>query len=294
MEVFVVDGESEDKTREIVKRYEEKHPFIKLLRNEKKYTPFGLNIGIKNSKGEIIMRFDAHATYQNDYISKCVKYLNDYKADNVGGVAKATPSKNTLIAKAIALVLSHFFGAGSSAFRTGAKDVKEADTVFGGCYKREVFDRIGLYNENLIRSQDMEFNLRLKKAGGKIILVPSIVSSYYPKSNLRDFFLHNVKDGIWAVYPLKFNVPFRLRHYIPLFFVLSLIILPILSLYLYLFMKLFFFIIFFYLFSNIFLSFTIAFKENNALLFLVLPLVFLVRHIGYGLGSFFGLFKILM
>ena len=276
LEVLVIDGMSEDKTKEIIEKYANQYSFIKLLENSKKFTPFGLNIGVKEAKGEIILRMDAHASYEKDYISKCVKYLNEFNADNVGGILKTLPAENTISAEAIALSLSHPFGVGTSYFRLGAKEPREVDTVFGGCYKREVFEKIGLFNENLKRSQDIEFNLRLKRAGGKILLVPDIISYYYPKSNLEDFFLHNFEDGTWAVLPLKFvKTPLKLRHYIPLIFVLTL---P-LSIWPYIPISLFF-------------SAQIAFCEKDLRLFFVMPLVFATRHFGYGLGSIFGLIKL--
>ena len=276
LEVLVIDGMSEDKTEEIVAKYASKYSFIKLLDNSKKFTPFGLNVGVKEAKGEIILRMDAHASYEKDYISKCVKYLNEFNADNVGGILKTLPAENTISAEAIALSLSHPFGVGTSYFRLGAKEPREVDTVFGGCYKREVFEKIGLFNENLKRSQDIEFNLRLKRTGGKILLVPDIISYYYPKSNLEDFFLHNFEDGTWAVLPLKFvKTPLKLRHYIPLIFVLTL---P-LSIWPYIPISLFF-------------SAQIAFCEKDLRLFFVMPLVFATRHFGYGLGSIFGLIKL--
>ncbi|MDI6602619.1 MAG: glycosyltransferase family 2 protein [Patescibacteria group bacterium] len=277
LEVLVIDGNSEDGTREIIRDFSSKHSFIKLLENLKKFTPFGLNIGIKNSRGEVIVRMDAHASYEKDYVSKCVKYLQEYNADNVGGVIKTLPAKNTLMAKAIANCLSHPFGAASD-FRMGAAQPKETDTVFGGCYKREVFEKIGLFNENLLRSQDMEFNLRLKKAGGKILLAPDIVAYYYPQSNLFNFFKHNFEDGVWAILPLKFvKIPFKLRHYIPLIFVLTL---P-LSIWPYILISLFF-------------SLQIAFRERDFRLFFIMPLTFFCRHFGYGLGSIWGLVKIIL
>ena len=278
MEILVIDGMSEDKTREIVKEYSKKYSFIKLLENPQKFTPFALNIGIKEARGDYIVRMDAHAGYEIDYISKCVKYLQEYDADNVGGAMKTLAREKTLAAKAIALCLSHPFGVGGSQFRQGIAKPKWVDTVFGGCYKKEVFDKVGLFNEDLIRSQDIEFNLRLKKAGGKILLHPEIISYYYPKSNLNDFFMHNIKDGIWTTLPLKFvKIPLKLRHYIPLIFILTL---P-LSIWPYIFLSLFF-------------SAQIAFREKDFRLFFVTPLVFGVRHIGYGLGSVIGLIKIFL
>lgn len=281
MEVLVIDGMSEDRTREIISNLKSQisNPPIRLIDNLKKFTNFALNLGIKEAKGEILMLIGAHAGYEKDYVSKCVRCLKEYDADNVGGVMKTLPSENTLFAKAIAFSLSCPFGAGNAYYKSGySGQPKWVDTVFGGCYKREVFEKIGLFNENLVRSQDMEFNLRLKKAGGKILLVPNIVSYYYPKSNLKDFFLHNFEDGVWAIYPLKFvKAPLRLRHYIPLFFVLTL---P-LSIWPYILVSLFF-------------SFKITLIKKDVRLFFVMPLVFSVRHFGYGLGSVWGLIKLII
>jgi len=277
LEVLVVDGMSEDKTRDIVKSYIKTYPFIKLLNNFRKIKAVALNIGIKSLRGDYILIIDAHSACQKDYISKCIYYSKSYKADNVGGVIKTVPGENTLIAKAIAFCLSSFFGVGDSYFRTGSGGPRWVDTVFGGCYKREVFERMGLFNENLIRSQDMEFNLRLKRAGGKILLMPDIVSHYYSKSNLKDFFLHNIKDGIWAILPLKFTkIPLKLRHYIPLIFILTL---PI-SIWLYIPVSLYF-------------SFKIAFQQKDWRYSFIMPIVFGTRYIGYGVGSVWGAIKLL-
>lgn len=277
MEVLVIDGASEDRTKEMVESWKLKIENLKLLNNSQKFTPFGLNIGIKNSKGKIIIRMDAHADYEKDYISKCVKYLKEYNADNVGGIIKTLPAEETLTAKAIAFCLSHFFGS-ASVFRLGTNKPQEVDTVFGGCYKKEVFDKIGLFNENLIRSQDLEFNLRLKKAGGKIMLFPDIVAYYYPQSNFKNFFKHNFEDGVWAIYPLKFvEMSFGLRHYIPLIFILTLpfSILP-------------------YLLLSLFFSVQIAVREVDIRYLFLMPIAFFCRHFGYGLGSFLGLIKLLL
>lgn len=295
LEVLVVDGMSEDRTREILKKYQKRYSFIKFLDNPKKITPSALNIGIKNSKGEIIIRVGSHAKYRKDYVSKSIEYLEKYKTDNVGGVTKTIPAKNTVVAKAIAISLSHPFGAGGSYFRLGVDKPKWVDTVFGGCYKKEIFKKIGLFNENLERSQDMEFNLRLKRAGGKILLVPSIISYYYPKANLKGFFIHNFEDGIWAVYPLKFvKMPLRLRHYIPFIFVLSLLGTGLLGIFFSIFFYLFIFIICLYLLVAVYFSVKTAIRERDIRFLFLLPITFATRHIGYGLGSIFGLVKLIL
>jgi len=273
LEVFVVDGMSEDKTRGIVKDYIKKHPFIRLLDNPKKVFPSANNIGIKKSKGEIIMIFGAHAVYPKDYVEKCVENLKKYDADDVGGQIKILPAKDNILAKAIALSLGGRFGKG----REEKKEDRWTDTVFGGCYKRKVFEKIGLFNEDLVGSSDMEFNIRLKKAGGKILMIPDIVIYYYPKSNLKDFFLHNIRDGIWAVLPLKFaKKPLKLRHYLPLIFILFL---P-LSIWPYIPLACYF-------------SAKIARRERNGAYLFIMPIVFATRHIGYGLGSIWGMMKLL-
>lgn len=290
-EVLVVDGMSEDKTREILRDYAERYSFIRLLDNPKKITPCALNIGIKNARGEIIMRMDAHATYEKDYISKCVKYLNEYNADNVGGIMVTLPRNETFIGKAIAMVLSHPFGVGNSAFRTGAKEPKWVDTVFGGCYKREVFDKIGLFNENLTSTQDMEFNLRLKKAGGKILLHPDIVSYYYTRSDFKSFCKNNLRNGLWVILPFKFSkiIPVSLRHLIPFIFVLSIIVSGVLSFFSSIFFWLFLLIVGFYSLTNLYFSFKIALRKKNIKYLVVIPVLFAALHIGYGLGSAWGL-----
>lgn len=293
LEILVVDGRSKDKTREIIKDFSFKYPFIKLLENPQKFTPFALNIGIRAAQGEIIIRMDSHADYQKDYISKCLKYLKEYNADNVGGILKTLPAKDTLVAKAIAISLSHPFGAGSY-FRVGSKKVRWADTVFGGCYKKEVFDKIGLFREELIRSQDIEFNKRLRKAGGKILLVPDIVARYYPQSTLVGFLKHNFTDGFWTTYPLKFGIKiFSFRHLIPLVFVKGFLVSLILGLFFF-WTKVIFILIFgSYLLVNLFFSLKISIRKGVKYL-LILPIVFAGRHFSYGLGSIWGLVKILI
>jgi len=295
MEILVVDGTSNDKTREIVGRFSQKYPFVRLLDNPDKFTPFGLNIGIGKAKGEIIARMDAHAVYEKDYLSKCVRYLEEHKADNVGGIIKTLPGEDTVIAKAIALCLSHIFGAGNSYFRIGLKEPQPVDTVFGGCWRKEIFAKIGLFNEKMIRSQDLEFNLRLKESGGKIILFPDIVSYYYAQSTLLGFLGHNFLDGTWITYPLKFGVQaFSWRHLVPLVFLISLVgsfLLSFLSIF---FLFIFFFFLFFYILVNLYVSFRISKRQKDFRYFFIMPVVFSVRHFPYGLGSIWGIIKVLI
>ena len=294
LEVLVIDGMSKDKSKGIITSYAKKHPFIKLLENPKRITSCALNIGIKQSKGGIIVRLDAHTSYGKDYISKCVAYLLKHNADNVGGIISIIPRENTLMGRGIARSLSSSFGTGGAIYKTGSENFKEADTVPFGCFKKEIFEKVGLFNENLERSQDMEFNLRLKTAGGKIYLFPDIVSYYYVRSNLKDFFIHNLKDGIWAVYPLKFVKKFfKPRHYAPLVFVSGLLFLFVLGLLLRPFLYLFVAVLALYLSMMFYFSAKIAIREKKYEFLVSLPLAFVTRHFGYGIGSIIGLLKLL-
>lgn len=293
LEVLAIDGKSTDKTREIVKKYTREYPFIKLLDNPKRIQTFATNIGLKNAKGDVIIRMDAHAKYPKDYIPKSVCWLKKSEADCVGGILITQSGANTLIAKTIALILSHPFGVGNTYFRIGSKEPRFVDTVPFGCYKKKVFEKIGLFNENLVRNQDIEFNLRLKKAGGKILLVPDIVSYYYARSTLKVLAKNNFQNGFWVIYSNKFTkMPFSLRHLVPFVFMLSLMGSSVLSLFYKPFIYLFCFITGLYLIANIFFSFKISLK-NGLRYFPFLVLSFVTLHFSYGFGSLWGVIKLL-
>jgi len=294
MEVFVVDGMSEDKTRDILKTYSTKYPFITLLDNPKKIIPTAMNIGIKNAKGEIIMKCDAHSESPKDYISKCVKYLEEFGADNVGAMCNYIPRKSTVMGKAIVASLCHSFGVGNSYSRIGVKEPIFSDTAYGGCYKREVFERIGLYDENIARSEDITINSKLRKAGGKILLVPEIKIHYYTRSNFFEFCKHNFDNGLWAIIPFKYTdiIPVSLRHFVPLAFVLSLVGVGILSFFSSIFVWLFLLIVGSYFLANIYFSTKIVLKEKDLKFLVIMSIIFTSLHLSYGLGSVWGLIKV--
>jgi hypothetical protein len=128
---------------------------------------------------------DAHAVYPPDYLPRLVAALEETGADNVGGRLVTLPSEQTALARAIALVLAHPLGVGNSYFRIGTAQRRWVDTVPFGCYRREVFPRVGLFDEELVRNQDDEFNLRLIRRGGRILLLPDVVSYYYARGSRR-------------------------------------------------------------------------------------------------------------
>jgi glycosyltransferase involved in cell wall biosynthesis len=184
MEVLVVDGRSEDGTRDILTRYAALHETIRVLDNPRRITPTAMNIGIRAAQGELILRMDAHALYPPAYIAQVVAELLTTGADVVGGAIVTLPANATPTARAIALALSHPLGVGNSYFRIGAAAPRWVDHVPFGCYRREVFERIGLFDEELVRSQDGEFSFRLRKHGGRILLLPSARALYYARDSL--------------------------------------------------------------------------------------------------------------
>ena len=185
LELLVVDGRSEDRTREIVQRYADLHPWIRLLDNPRRIVPAALNLGIEAARGDVVVRMDAHALYPPEYLMRVVTGLRKSGADNVGGPVIVLPADRTATGRAIALALAHPFGVGNSWFRIGSTQPRYVDTVAYGCWRRELFDKVGRFDEDLVRDQDEEFNYRTLASGGKVLLLPDAVSYYYARPTRR-------------------------------------------------------------------------------------------------------------
>lgn len=180
-EVIVVDGESEDLTRQIVNRFAAEYDVdLLLFGNPARKTAAALNIGIGAARGEIIVHIDGHASMEMEFLRRSVVALYESGADCVGGVIVS--EGETYLGSAIALAMSSPFGVGGAAFRIGGEG--ETDTVAFGAYRRDVFDRIGLFAEDIDKGEDDEFNYRLRDHGGRILLVPSIRSRYAVRGEL--------------------------------------------------------------------------------------------------------------
>jgi glycosyltransferase involved in cell wall biosynthesis len=285
LEVIFIDGNSSDDTKKIINNYVEKYPdLIILFDNPQKTVPFAMNIGIENSIGDYIIRLDAHSEYPNNYISDCIRTIENIEADNVGGLA-LTKGKG-FIGNAFAKVLSSKFGVGNSGFRTNAKS-GYVDTVPFGAFKKETFEKYGYYDERLTRNQDYELNYRIRKMGGRIYLNSDISLTYFCRSTLSGILKQSYENGKWNIITSKLCPgTMSLRHFIPLMFTLSLIGLPILGFIHSLFnlILLFELILYFGITSIVSLKVAENLKET-AMLVLLFPLF----HISYGLGSLVGL-----
>ncbi len=294
MEILVIDGLSDDGTQDIIQQFADKYHSIHLLDNPNKIQSSALNIGIKKAKGEIIMRMDAHNTYSHDYISKCVSYSKKYDVDNVGGVCLTLPGKNSILAESIALGLSHPFGVGNAYFRIGSKEPKYVDTVPFGCFKREVFERLGPFDEELVRNQDDEFNLRIIKNGGKILLAPDIVSNYYARESLSKLWKMYFQYGYFK--PLvvrKIGSVLTVRQLIPSLFVCALLASAIASFFINHAVWLFLLLAILYSGATLCFSLMTAFRHGFKKS-LFLPVVFPVLHFSYGVGYLKGVIDFIL
>ena len=291
LDVLFVDGMSNDKTREIIVDYIEKYPFIRLIDNPERIVPYAMNRGIKAAIGDIIIRLDAHAVYPSNYFSCLVFYLRKLNADNVGAVCRTLPAKNTLKCKAIAEALSSSFGMGNSYFRIGVNEIREVDTVPFGCYKRDVFKRIGYYDYELVRNQDDELNARLKKKGGKIFLLPNLVVDYFARDGILKTSKMFFQYGLYK--PLvnkKIGSPTTIRQFFPVFFVLGLVIGLPLSLFFDPIMYCYVSILTLYLFLALMSSLK---SSLNILQVFYQILTCFIIHISYGFGYLKGIYNII-
>ncbi len=289
LEVLVCDGQSEDDTVSIIKQYNQQHSFIKLLDNHRQTTQHGLNLGIQNSSGDVVIILGAHAELYPDYISKCLAEFDrlEPKVACVGGVLDNIYQNER--SKAIGLAMSSRFGVGNAHFRTGTKS-GYVDTVAFGAYKKKVFDKVGLFDVDLVRNQDDEFNFRLKKAAYLIYLSDKIKAKYYVRASYRKLWRQYNQYGYWKVYVnKKHKTVTTLRQLIPACFVLVVLFGPpayFISSKLFLIWGI---IMGFYLLAAVTVSIKLAKISAHHVL-----ISFLILHLSYGLGYLEGIYNFLI
>ena len=293
IEILIVDGMSDDGTREKITSFSKKHPEVIIIDNVKRITPAALNIGIERSRGKVILRLDVHTRYASDYLTECIKALEATGADNVGG--PWVPEKNhTSLAKAIAMAFSSPFSVGGA--RSHDECFRgELDTVYLGCWPRTTFDKYGKFDEEFIRNQDDEHNLRIVRGGGRVWQEPSIKSYYTGRQSLYDLFRQYYQYGYWKVKIIrKHRIPASIRHIVPATFVISIgaltvgtafwspvlwVLLAELTL---------------YFLCDMAASLSSSIKNRSWLPGVFLPIIFPMFHVGYGSGFIAGVFDFMI
>jgi glycosyltransferase involved in cell wall biosynthesis len=295
LEVLVVDGMSTDKTREIVGSYSERYSFIVILDNLRSITPCALNLGIASARGDVILRMDAHTSYEPGYIRACIDGLTRYGADNVSGALRIVPAKDSLIDRAVVRAWSHRFGGGSAPHRT----VLSGDPVFVDlvpffCCRREMVHAVGNFNEQLLRHRDFDFLARMKQRGARCLLVPTAICNYFARSDFRSFCKHGFYDGLWVFLALERtdSVPFLPRHLAPLVLVSALAVGALGGLFWSPLAWAFSALLTLYAVVALISAAQVSRTESDLRMFFVMPVMFAARHFTFGVGSLTGVARI--
>ena len=286
-EIIICDGLSEDKTIQIIERFQKKYNNIKIIQNNNKIIPIGFNKGLNESIGEIIIRVDGHSQLSPDYFKRSIQLLENIDNDIVGGGIETISYGS--IGSAISIAQSSYFGVGNVRFRSQHhSDPFYVNTLAFGAHRRELFTEIGGYAEEMICNQDDEFNYRAIQAGKKILMDPSIKTKYFSRSNFSKLFKQYFNYGYFKVRVLqKRRMIFSIRHFIPSIFIISIISSliignimqqPLVS----------YGVLLLYMIVNVISSIYFSTK------ILLIPLIFIsfwVLHFSYGLGFLYGLFR---
>lgn len=289
-EIVIIDGGSTDGTLDIIKElqdtYNTKNFSIRVVPNPKKILATGWNIGIQSSTGEYVVRIDAHATAEPDFIEKSAETMLRVDAACVGGklTSKSIDGEDNVIS----YVLSSPYGVGNSSFRVSEEE-KFSDTAVYGLYKKEIFDRVGYFDEKMVRNQDIELHCRIKKEGGRFYFNPAIKSTYYTRNTVKKMLKQAYGNGQWNMVLLKRRSgALSFRHLVPFAFVLSIIGAVALG---------FIHPVFWILGAAVILlhlglGFYFATKKTKKISqILAMPFLFISLHIAYGVGYIRGIFN---
>jgi len=289
LEILIADGMSSDDTCMLIQGYKAHHPQIHIFDNPGQIVPTGLNILIVKAKGDVLIRVDGHCVIDRDYVKNCVGHLQQEDIDGVGG--SMTTQGEDFTSKVIALAMSSKFGVGNSSFRTESGQTKMVDTVPFPAYTRTIIKKMGLYDEELVRNQDDEYNYRIREIGGRLLLAGDIRSTYFSRGSLNKLWRQYFQYGYWKVRVLqKHPGQMSLRQFIPPLFVLGVIVSLIIGftfgwgwVVLAGYMGL-------YLLADLAASIITASRYGMKYLAL-LPVAYATLHLGYGSGFLVGLAK---
>lgn len=286
MEVVISDGFSSDRTRDVIAEFQKEHAdlTVRVVDNKAKTIPAGVNQAIRESRGEILVRLDAHSMPIPEYVERCVKAHQSGKGDNVGGVWDIQPGADTSVAKSISFAAAHPLGVGDAMYRLNAKP-GAVDTVPFGSFRRSLVQKIGAFDETLLANEDYEFNTRVRESGGVVWLDPAIRSVYFSRSTLKKLAEQYWRYGFWKFKMLKrYPHTLRWRQALPPVFVFILAALIVLSLGLRVAQVLLVLQLFVYFFILGLAGIQLAIKTRKGFLIWGLPLAIATMHITWGAG----------
>ena len=293
VETLVIDGMSDDGTRDIVASAAAQDSSIRLIDNPQRFQSAALNKGIAAAKGEFILRLDAHSFYPVDYLELCLATAERTKADNTGGIVTTLRRGKHYQAGLVQALITHKFGVGNSGFRTDAPE-GPADTVPYGFFRRDVFDRVGMFDERLVRAQDYEMNRRILAAGGKIWRNPRIAVSYYPQPDFKRFiakqFVYEAPYNAYMWYLAPYS--FAPRHAITALFSAGVLGGLIFSPFVHWIRVAFGAAMLLYFVLAILSAVQQAFRYTEPLHVVTLPFAFFAYHFMHGLGVLIGLLRL--
>lgn len=231
LEVVIADGLSTDGTRERIRAFQDRHPemAIQVVDNPGRRIPSALNRALAVARGEYIVRLDAHSVPAVDYVEKCLADLEQGRGDNVGGVVQIQPQGSGWVAQAIAMATAHPLGVGDARYRY-SRTAGHVDTVPFGSFRRALFDRVGFFDESLLANEDYEFNVRVRKHGGRVWLNPEIRCIYFSRGTLGALARQYARYGFWKWRMLRRHpTSLRWRQALPPLFLAGLAGLAVLS-----------------------------------------------------------------
>jgi succinoglycan biosynthesis protein ExoA len=293
LEVVIADGRSTDGTHTQIAAFSDSHPdlHIKLVDNPRRNIPAGLNCALKEAKGEIIIRLDAHSLPYPDYLERSVADLQAGFGENVGGIWEIYPGAQTWVAQSIAAASSHPLGVGDALYRHADK-AAEVDTVPFGAFKRELLAQVGFFDETLLSNEDYEFNARIRKSGGTVWLDPSIRSVYFARPTLGQLSRQYGRYGYWKWLMLRrYPGTLRWRQALPPLFVLSLVIGAALAVLLPIFRLLLALEILLYCIALAAAGIVVAVRQKKAFLSIGIPCAIATMHLSWGTGFLWSMIK---
>ena len=291
MEVVIADGLSTDQTRLRIADFQATHPdlAVRIVDNSLRVIPSALNRAIEAAQGEYIVRVDAHSIPDRTYVERSLVALQDGKGTSVGGVWKIHPGADTQMARAIALAAAHPLGVGDALYRIGG-NAREVDTVPFGAFRRDLVEKIGLFDETLLTNEDYEFNVRIRQSGGRLWLDPSIQSIYFARTTLRALARQYLRYGYWKAQMLKrYPRTMRWRQFLPPAFVAGLTGLLLLSIWFSFARWLLLLQLALYSFALMVVGIATSVKEKTPVYAIYLPLAIATMHISWGAAFLWGI-----